>query len=751
MKNNKRVVQETQSITFLDYLNIVRNNIFPIVLITITCLIFAVIYALQSVNIFKSVTTLKISKPTGNILESPLIPEFQDYGSDRFIANEIEILKSFQIREKVGKALLDTFVARNRKEDFSLIFDKNVKLSDGSFQLLDREGIAEELKSVDIEQKKGLDLVEISVQSPSPYEAALIANVYGKVYREVNLEFNRNQVTLIKSFLAQQRTEKLNELNQSEDLLKSFQEKGGIILLDQQATSLINQLSSFESQRNLAKIQLTSSDQVLNGIKNELKSKDPKFSQYVETVLNEEYLKALQSQIAELEWNKETALANSKAGNTAANATVIAEYDKKIKNLKAVLAQKLDVFKASLLAASPTEYKNMTQKLVEEEVRNQALRIQIEQLDQILANYEKQFNQLPKSSIELARLQRNRESLEKLYLLVEQKYQESLINEQSTPGNVVIIDAAKISSYPAKPNRVLIILVGVVLGLGIALGYAFLKNYFDNTVKTPEDIERYNTNVLAWIPQIEGSGSTGRNEYEFIVHQKPDSIPSEAFRALRTRVQFSRVDDAGLKTILVTSSAPSEGKTMICTNLAGSFAHSNKKTLLLDCDLRKPRVHTIFGMQRYPGLVDHLFGQATIEEITRPTEMNNLFVITAGTIPPNPSELLESARMMEFLEEIKGIYDYILIDSPPIIAVTDSEILSRKADATILVVSANTTEIDLMSKAIDIIKHDNVNFIGTVLNNFIYRASYGSYYKYYYYYTRPRKTDKTKLPPISTN
>lgn len=750
MKNNKRVVQETQGITFLDYLNIVRNNIFPIVLITITCLIFAVIYALQSVNIYKSTTALKISKPTGNILESPLIPEFQDFGSDRFIANEIEILKSYQIREKVGLALLDSFVIRNKREDFSIIYDKNIKLSDGSFQLLDRDGIAEELKSVDIEQKKGLDLVEISVQSPSPYEAALIANVYAQVYRQINLEFNRNQVTLIKSFLSQQRSEKLQELNQAEEILKNFQEKGGIILLDQQATSLINQLSSFESQRNLAKIQLTASDQVLSQLKNELKSKDPKFSQYVESVMNEEYLKSLQSQIAELEWNREAAL-SSKNANNPSNATVVAEYDKKIKNLKTILAQKLDVFKSSLLAASPTEYKTMTQRLVDEEVKNQALHIQIEQLNQIVQTYEKQFNQLPKSSIELAKLQRNRESLEKLFLLVEQKYQESLINEQSTPGNVVIIDKARINSSPAKPNRVIIILVGAVLGLGIALGYAFLKNYFDNTVKTPEDIERYNTNVLAWIPQIEGSGSTGRNEYEFIVHQKPDSIPSEAFRALRTRVQFSRVDDNALKTILVTSSAPSEGKTMICTNLAGSFAHSNKRTLLLDCDLRKPRVHTIFGMQRYPGLVDHLFGQATIEEITRPTEMNNLFVITAGTIPPNPSELLESERMREFLEEIQGLYDYILIDSPPIIAVTDSEILSRKADATILVVSANTTEIDLMSKAIDIIKHDNVNFIGTVLNNFIYRASYGSYYKYYYYYTRPRKADKSKLPPISTN
>jgi capsular exopolysaccharide synthesis family protein len=244
--------------------------------------------------------------------------------------------------------------------------------------------------------------------------------------------------------------------------------------------------------------------------------------------------------------------------------------------------------------------------------------------------------------------------------------------------------------------------------------------------------------VLAWIPQIEGIGLNGNSkEFEFIVAKKPDSIPAEAFRALRTRVQFSKFDKDAIRTLLVTSSAPQEGKTTVAVNLAGSFAQANKKTIIIDCDLRKPRIHSVFGANRYPGFTDYFFGQASYEEIIRPTEVNNLYYITAGTIPPNPSEILGSVQMEEFLVRLQEEYDFVVVDSPPVIAVTDSEILSRITDATMLVVSANTTEIDLMQKSVELLKHERNTFIGVLLNNFSYRSGYGSYYKYYYYYSRP--------------
>jgi tyrosine-protein kinase Etk/Wzc len=357
-------------------------------------------------------------------------------------------------------------------------------------------------------------------------------------------------------------------------------------------------------------------------------------------------------------------------------------------------------------------------------------------LDKIVQGYEARFMKLPKNAIELARLKRNSEALEKLYLLVEQRYQEAIINEQSQPGNVLIIDDARVSLTPSKPNRTLIVLIGLLLGAGLAVGYVFVKNYFDVTVKTPDDIENRKINVLAWIPHF-GSALGGNEDVQFIVEKLPESIPSEAFRALRTRIQFSRVNTESLKTLLITSSAPQEGKTTIAVNLAGSFAHSKKKVLLIDCDLRKPAVHKLFNKERIPGLIDYLVGNAKLDEVLIKSSITNLSFISAGTIPPNPAEMLDSQEMRTFLKQMRDEYDLIILDSPPVIAVTDSEILTSMVDGTLLIVSAENTEIEMMERSVELIRRENTQFLGTVLNNFSYKSGYGSYYKYYYYYSRP--------------
>lgn len=732
-ENNGYEFEETESKTLKDYLALIKNNLIPVLLIIGVGLAAAVVYALSSKDIFKSTATLKLSKPQGNILQSPLTPDFGDYGMDRFIANEIEIIKSYNMRERVAEALTDTFYNRRDKSLFYLILNHD---DDSSKNILKTvPSIASVLSNnISVEQKRGLDMVDLSAESPSPFEAALITNTYLDQYKKLNLEVNRNQLTFVKNFLDDQLKEKKKELSRAEESLRIFQEKGGVIALDEQATALISQLSQFEAQLNAAKIDLSTSDAILKQYKEELKKQDPRMADYLESLTSEAYITALQQQLAELQINKDLALSNS---DSKIDVTAkVKEYDQKIDELKGKLGDKIDVIKAGIFASSPTEVKELSQKIIEEEVKNNSLDISIKGLQNVVDRYEEKFDRLPKTSLELARLQRHRESLEKLYTLVEEKYQEALINEQSQPGNVLIIDRGRMPSLPAKPNRPLIILIGLVLGAGLAFGYVLVKDYFDTTVKTPEDIEKKNINVLAWIPGIEGAGLNGTKQYEFTVLKKPDSMPSEAFRALRTRIQFSKVDSDSLKTLLITSSAPQEGKTVISINLAGSFAQSDKKVLLLDCDLRKPRIHSVFNSDKTPGLVDHLFNRASLDEIIRPAEMKNLSYITSGTIPPNPAEILESSAMKDFLNGIRKEFDIIIVDSAPIIAVADSEILSRMVDGTILVVSSENTESELMQRSVDLIKHDRASFLGTALNNFGYKNGYGAYYKYYYYYSQ---------------
>ncbi|PIX94508.1 MAG: hypothetical protein COZ25_05310 [Ignavibacteria bacterium CG_4_10_14_3_um_filter_37_18] len=744
--NNNTNSNEVREQGLQHYYNIIVDNLFPFSLIAIVAIVVSVVYAVSSINIYKSTTVLKVSKPSGNILNSPLMPEFQDFGSDRFIANEIEVLKSYKVREIASTALKDSFNALNQIDSFKVLVHTPSKLTNDKPKLLEVDEIASLLSTnVTIEQKRGLDIVEISSQSPSPFEAALITNLYAQAYKTLNLEINRNQLTLVKAFLLDQKNEKLAQLNSAEDILKIFQEKGGIIALDDQAKELITQLSKFEADQNLAKMELAISEKTLKQYKEELRNQDPQLTAYLENFSSEEYLKSLQTELAKLEVNRDIALSSSKDKNN--DNQTIKEYDAKIKELRNKLKSKVEGVKASIFASSPEEVKLITKNVIEEEIKSQGYAIKVKNLDAIVKTYDAKFNQLPKSAIEYARLQRGRESLEKLYILVEEKYQEAVINEQSQPGNVLIIDVARRPDKPSKPNRLLIVLVGTILGLGFGLGYAFLRNYFDNTVKTPEDLKDRNINVIGWVPQIQSLDKSISEDLEFIIYNKPDSVPSEAFRALRTRVQFSKVDQGNMKVIHITSSTPGEGKTLISSNLAGSFAQANHKTLLLDCDLRKPRVHTIFGMNRQPGLVEYLFDQVNLATIIKPTKLANLDVITVGTIPPNPAEMLGSKKMQDFITHMKTLYDYIIIDSPPIISVTDSEIIAAYCDAVYLVVSANYTEFDLLEKALDILKNSNVNFVGTILNNFVFKNSYGSYYKYYYYYynrekegTRSKKT-----------
>jgi tyrosine-protein kinase Etk/Wzc len=724
-----------QTNTFKDYLRIIRANWIPVSLITLTGLVVALIYASNAIDIYKSTAALKISRPQGgSVLTSPLLPEFQEWGNDRFIANEIEIMRSFTARQMVAVTLIDSFYRDTDKSRYFILLDQKSNVEDLNNNIKSADALAVSLSDVAIDQKRGLGIIEISALSPSPFEATLIANVYSQQYKNLNLDQNRNQLTLVTNFLDEQRKEKYDDLNSAEETLRAFQERGGLIALDERASTLISVLSQFEAQKSATQVDLMASNKVLESLRQELKAQNPRMADYLTSLTSQKYITAIQEEIAKLEVNKQVAI--SRKDGLTEESPMIQEYDRKINELRKQLDKELEVLKAGIFASSPEEVKGLTQKIIGEEIRNQSLETSIKELDKIVQGYEARFMKLPKNAIELARLKRNSEALEKLYLLVEQRYQEAIINEQSQPGNVLIIDDARIPLRPSKPNRTLIVIIGLLLGAGLAVGYVFVKNYFDDTVKSPDDIEKRKINVLAWIPPFE-SIMAGDHSVQFVVDKQPDSIPSEAFRALRTRIQFSRINTESLKSILITSSAPQEGKTTIAVNLAGSFATSKKNVLLIDCDLRKPSVHKLFNRDKVPCLIDYLVGGAKLDEVLIKSEIPNLSIILSGTIPPNPAEMLDSQEMRNFLKKLRDQFDLIIIDSPPVIAVTDSEILTSMVDGTILIVSSENTEIEMMERSVELIRRENTQFLGTVLNNFSYKSGYGSYYKYYYYYSRP--------------
>ncbi|SDP06869.1 CpsD/CapB family tyrosine-protein kinase [Clostridium gasigenes] len=213
----------------------------------------------------------------------------------------------------------------------------------------------------------------------------------------------------------------------------------------------------------------------------------------------------------------------------------------------------------------------------------------------------------------------------------------------------------------------------------------------------------------------------------FIVETKPKSIAAESYRTLRTNLQYSSFDKE-YKVIVVTSSEPGEGKSTTAGNLAMSLAQGEKKVILIDCDLRKPSLHKRFKISNIMGLSDVLIGREVIENAATRYK-KNITVLTSGKIPPNPSEMLGSKAMTALLNELQGIFDYIILDTPPIQAVTDSQILGAKADGVILVVKAEKTKKESVQNSINLLKKVNAHIIGTVLNGVDNKRN-----KYYYYY-----------------
>lgn len=726
-------MEETTSLK--DYFNLIKLNLVPILLITFASLLASIVFALMAKDIYTATTALKIQKPSsGGILDAPLLPEISDFGSDRFIANEIEILKSYRLRGIVANALIDSFNVINEPDSFYNLYDME-DVEKYPNKLKEIPDLIEMLEKTKIEQKRGLDIVSISYESHSAFEAKLLVNAYADAYENLSLKYTRQQLTTVVEFLEEQKGIKYKELLEVEEKIKKFQVSGGIIALNEQAKALIDMLSTFQAKRDANYIEMMATQKSIDAYRNEIDRQNPRIGKYIENYSDAPKIKALQEQIAQLELRRDLAISKNATFSKIDQGLIeqtVSEANSKISELKAELNRKLETYKNSIYAASPEELKGLAVALFEAEVKYVALKSSYKQSKKIVKEYEVRFNELPQQTISYARMQRELNAYEKLYLLIEEKYQGAMIVEQSTAGNVIIIDPAIRPLEPSKPNRKLIVVIGLIVGFSLGFGFAFGRDFLDNTVKTPEDIQKKNISVLGWIPKIEGVEDN--KEFEFIIAKKSDSIYSEAFRALRTKIQFSKIDKHKIHTIHVTSSTPSEGKTTISVNIAGSFAQTNRKTVIIDCDLRKPRMHKVFNGQRYPGFTDYFFGDVEFDKIVNKSELPNLDYIAAGTIPPNPSEILGSEQMVAFIEKLKGIYDLVVIDSPPIIAVTDSEILSRIADASILVVAADSTDIELMTKAAELLQHENDSFIGVVLNKFSYRSGYGSYYKYYYYY-----------------
>jgi capsular exopolysaccharide synthesis family protein len=324
-----------------------------------------------------------------------------------------------------------------------------------------------------------------------------------------------------------------------------------------------------------------------------------------------------------------------------------------------------------------------------------------------------------------------------------ERSKESDLTRRLRVNNISVVDLPTVPKGPIKPNMPLNVMGGLVVGLLLGVGAAMGRGLLDRTVKTPDDVEQLlKATFLGLIPEIDEStlgpapGKRKRRQQviapELIVHTNPMSGIAEASRSVRTNLIFT-TPDRPYRVLLVTSSGPSEGKTTVACCVSVAMAQAGKRVLLIDCDLRRPRIHRIFHVtgQESGGLTTALLDESH-EDCAVQTEVPNLYVIPAGPIPPNPSELLHSERFKTFLNHMKERYDQIILDSPPLVAVTDATILSTIVDGTMVVVRAFKTSKDLAKHANRILSDVGARMAGVVLNAVnLHKDEYRYRYQYY--------------------
>jgi len=313
--------------------------------------------------------------------------------------------------------------------------------------------------------------------------------------------------------------------------------------------------------------------------------------------------------------------------------------------------------------------------------------------------------------------------------------QASLASAEGAPtvDTAVVVDEASLPTKPLPRKIPQHVLFALATSLSLGVGLAFLLEYLDYTVKTPEELDVvYGMTTLGVIGVIEGKDSKGVSQKQLVTLTAPRSPAAEAFRALRTNIQFAN-PGAPVRSLLITSAGPLEGKTLTAANLAVSLAQDGSRVIIVDTDLRKPRLHRLFDIPREPGFTNLVIdSHQEVQDHLRPTSVENLWVLPCGTVPPNPAELLGSPRAVQVMEQLKEYADVVVYDSPPAATVTDAVVMASRVDAVLQVVWAGGTRRDLVRQGRAVLEKVGARILGPVLNQ-VSLADLG-YYSYYYYY-----------------
>lgn len=724
---------EEKEIHLRDYFRTIikrRHTVFTF--FTIIFVIF-LIATFSSTPMYTATTKVLIEKnePANlammNLYYAPYDPDFYE--------TQYQLIRSTSVAQKVVKMLsldrtYDSYLKGDKeganivggtikwfKDVFSVILKVTGITKPQPDALNKKEASADELmskanllaktisSSIIVSPIKNSKLVNISYMSTNPELAALIVNSVAKAYMEDILEIKMSTSKYAMRWMTEKADEERSRLEKSEGALQEYMRSKDIVTLENRIAMVPEKLSEVATKIAAAETKRKEMESLYNKVREV--SKNINNAETLPVISSDPTVQSLRAQILKADQN---IMEMSKKVGPKHPSMISAIADLK------VLKDKREQEIRRVVESVKNEYE--LARTNEENFRKMASQTKADTLN------------LSEKFMQYEALKRETETNKQLFDAILKKIKEQDITQDIQTVTVWVVEKAETPKSPSKPKKSLNILYGLICGLMGGIGMAFFVEYLDNTVKSPEDIEvKLGAPVLGIVTLLK---SRDKNMEE-IVLKEPQSAFAESYKVIRTAILLSSAVRPP-KNILITSIVPGEGKTVTAVNLAMTIAQVEHSVLLIDSDLRKPRIHKIFGLNNSKGLSTYLAGASDIDVISLES-VKNLNIITSGPIPPNPSELLGSSKMFDLIKVLSEKFDIIIWDSAPLLSVTDSLILSKILDGTIIVARAGETTYESIGRGLKSLSDIESHFLGIIINALDVKKSdyyYHSYYNYQY-------------------
>jgi capsular exopolysaccharide synthesis family protein len=729
---------------FSDYLRVLYKRRWIAAPVFLVLFIIGVVNALQQTPVYQSRVQLLIEKDAPNVATLDQMFQSQDaWMADDFYQTQYRILQSrslakrtidnmklwdaprlgngpepkttISLRGLAGSALSGAISLAKRPFESEAPVDVRTQASvpqDGETAAQSAR-IDEFLGGLSVVPVRNSRIAEIRYSSSDPVFAAAAANAVAKAYIQQNMELKFATSKDAADFLSDRLAEQRKAVEASEAALQAFKEKNGTVTVaDSGSNIVVARLTDLNAALTKAKTERINKEALYNQLK---AVEGTGAIDSLPAILSNEFIQKLRADLLDLQRQQ---------------AQLSDRYGPKHPDM---------IRLRTAIESADAKLRLEVQKVVESvKAEYQAAMSEEQSLQSALNAQKGEALSLNRKGIEASVLQRELDSNRQIYESLLQRTKETGISSERRSTNVRVIDEAEVPRGPISPNIPRDLMFALGTSLFFAIGLAFVFEQLDNRIRTPQEIKAVlPVPFLGMVPVSVAEKGTSTNPLI------SEAIPAnfvEAIKTIRTNVLFSSAEE-GLRTLVVTSATPGEGKSIIASNLAMALAQAGQRVLLIDADMRRPRVHEIFDIEQEPGLSNVLTGNAKTADAMRRSRVNGLWLLSSGYIPPNPAELLGSKRYVDFLHSLGDHFDWAIIDTPPVLAVTDSAVAGKHASGVMFVVASDKTSRQAAKDALGQIESAGVHVMGSVLNRVDlvkHPYYYGSYYRKEYskYYVK---------------